>query len=289
MSVKRCFYEVLGITKDATDSQVKKAYRALALQWHPDKHPEESRAEAEQVFQEIVAAYEVLSDSQERAYYDSHRDQILRGGASGGGGDAEDFEMEDLNLGQFTSGSAWDSFDEDDTFDPSQPHIPASKSSGKKSFYEAVSALLAKLERLEDAADAEAGLKRQQRPQFGRSMYWFLHRSSDSASLSSSSSSSVHSLPGFSDMARHVTQFYSYWTGFSSRRSFSFADKWDLREVCHMLREFQFLFAHRFLHEGTVSMVSTPDGKGELERARKCTESVLDANSCSDCSDSEFR
>ncbi|XP_001360266.1 dnaJ homolog subfamily C member 21 [Drosophila pseudoobscura] len=74
----RCYYEELGLQRDANDGDIKTAYRKLALRWHPDKNPE-SLAEAKEKFQLIQQAYEVLSDAQERSWYDNHREQILRG------------------------------------------------------------------------------------------------------------------------------------------------------------------------------------------------------------------
>ena len=58
----KSYYEILEITKNASESEVKKAYRSLALRWHPDKNPENMK-EAEIRFKEISEAYEVLSDS----------------------------------------------------------------------------------------------------------------------------------------------------------------------------------------------------------------------------------
>lgn len=65
-------YELLGVSSSATSSQIRKVYRKLALQYHPDKHPEESRAKVEKEFVEIAAAFKVLSDPERRAKYDSH-------------------------------------------------------------------------------------------------------------------------------------------------------------------------------------------------------------------------
>lgn len=75
----KCHYEILGVDQDATDDDLKKSYRKLALKWHPDKNPDNAE-EAKKQFQLIQAAYEVLSDPQERAWYDKHRDAILLGG-----------------------------------------------------------------------------------------------------------------------------------------------------------------------------------------------------------------
>lgn len=56
------YYEVLGVARDATTAEIRKAYRKLALSHHPDKVPEEGRVEAESKFKEISQAYEILSD-----------------------------------------------------------------------------------------------------------------------------------------------------------------------------------------------------------------------------------
>jgi DnaJ family protein A protein 5 len=84
--MKECYYSVLGVDKKADDDTIKKAYRQLALRNHPDKHEEQNREAATIRFQIISEAYEVLSNKQERAWYDSHRDQILRGGEDGDSG-----------------------------------------------------------------------------------------------------------------------------------------------------------------------------------------------------------
>uniref|UniRef100_A0A182W8W9 DnaJ homolog subfamily C member 21 n=1 Tax=Anopheles minimus TaxID=112268 RepID=A0A182W8W9_9DIPT len=75
----KCHYEVLGITRTAEGDEIKKSYRKLALRWHPDKNLDNAE-EANQQFLLVQAAYDVLSDPQERAWYDNHREQILRGG-----------------------------------------------------------------------------------------------------------------------------------------------------------------------------------------------------------------
>ncbi|XP_073286732.1 DNAJ protein JJJ1 homolog, partial [Primulina huaijiensis] len=76
---KRCLYEVLGLSRDCTADEIRSAYKRLALQRHPDKLVQSgvSEADATAAFQELVNAYEVLSDARERAWYDSHRTQIL--------------------------------------------------------------------------------------------------------------------------------------------------------------------------------------------------------------------
>ena len=66
---KEDYYEILGIKKDATEAEIKKAYRKLALKWHPDKNPN-NREEAEEKFKKINEAYSVLSDKNKRNQYD---------------------------------------------------------------------------------------------------------------------------------------------------------------------------------------------------------------------------
>ncbi|XP_061185910.1 dnaJ homolog subfamily B member 6-like isoform X4 [Saccostrea echinata] len=80
------YYVILEITKHATEADVKKAYRKLALKWHPDKNPD-NKEEAEKRFKEISEAYEVLSDKEQRAIYDKYGKE----GLSGGGGVQDDF------------------------------------------------------------------------------------------------------------------------------------------------------------------------------------------------------
>ncbi|KAK5256141.1 hypothetical protein LTR16_003929, partial [Cryomyces antarcticus] len=76
--VKISYYELLGIERQATDDDVKKAYRRKALELHPDRNYGNVE-EATKLFAEVQAAYEVLSDPQERAWYDSHETAVLRG------------------------------------------------------------------------------------------------------------------------------------------------------------------------------------------------------------------
>lgn len=83
MSEKRDYYEVLGVAKNASDAEIKKAYRKLALKYHPDKNPDDNEAEA--MFKEAAEAYEVLSNQEKRAQYDRFGHAGM-GGASGFGG-----------------------------------------------------------------------------------------------------------------------------------------------------------------------------------------------------------
>jgi len=81
---KRSFYEILGVRKDATDKEIKKAYHKLALKWHPDKHPFEKREKASKRFTRISNAYEVLIDEEKRKIYDVSGEEGLKPGGGGG-------------------------------------------------------------------------------------------------------------------------------------------------------------------------------------------------------------
>jgi molecular chaperone DnaJ len=82
--MKQDYYEVLGVSKGASDSEIKKAYRKMAIKYHPDKNPGD--AEAEEKFKAAAEAYEVLSDGNKRARYDQFGHAGMGGAASGGGG-----------------------------------------------------------------------------------------------------------------------------------------------------------------------------------------------------------
>ncbi len=88
---KRDYYDVLGISRDASEAEIKKAYRKLALKYHPDKNPNDK--EAEEKFKEAAEAYEVLSNKDKRSRYDKYGHAGL-GGAAGGGG--FNMSMEDI-------------------------------------------------------------------------------------------------------------------------------------------------------------------------------------------------
>lgn len=81
---KRDYYEVLGVSKDADDAAIKKAYRALAKKYHPDMNPGD--AEAEKKFKEASEAYAILSDAEKRRQYDQFGHAAFEGGAGGAGG-----------------------------------------------------------------------------------------------------------------------------------------------------------------------------------------------------------
>ncbi len=92
MANKRDYYEVLSVTREATQVEIKKSYRKLAVTHHPDKNPGD--ASAEEKFKEIGEAYDVLSDEQKRAAYDRYgHGAFSQGGAGGGGGFHDPFDI----------------------------------------------------------------------------------------------------------------------------------------------------------------------------------------------------
>lgn len=94
MPAKRDYYEVLGVSKNASADELKKAYRKLAVQYHPDKNPGDK--EAEEKFKEVSEAYDVLNDADKRAAYDRYGHAAFAGGmpgAGGGGGFHDPFDI----------------------------------------------------------------------------------------------------------------------------------------------------------------------------------------------------
>ena len=83
MATKRDYYEVLGVNKNATDDELKSAFRKAAKKYHPDLNPDNKEAEAK--FKEVNEAYEILSDKQKRAQYDQFGHAAFDPTAAGGG------------------------------------------------------------------------------------------------------------------------------------------------------------------------------------------------------------
>ncbi len=105
---KRDYYDILGVSKGAAKDEIKKAYRKVAIKYHPDKNPDDNKAEEK--FKEAAEAYEVLSDTSKRQRYDQFGHDGLRGGAGGFGGGG--MNMEDIfsQFGDIFGGGGFESF-----------------------------------------------------------------------------------------------------------------------------------------------------------------------------------
>lgn len=109
MATKRDYYEVLGVSRTAGAEDLKKAFRKLAMQYHPDKNPDNK--EAEHKFKELSEAYEVLKDDQKRAAYDQYGHAAFEGGMGGRGGAGGGFDFTSFSdifddlFGEFMGGA----------------------------------------------------------------------------------------------------------------------------------------------------------------------------------------
>eukprot|EP00292_Cryptomonas_paramecium_P022245 CAMPEP_0113690448 /NCGR_PEP_ID=MMETSP0038_2-20120614/17797_1 /TAXON_ID=2898 /ORGANISM="Cryptomonas paramecium" /LENGTH=161 /DNA_ID=CAMNT_0000611775 /DNA_START=96 /DNA_END=578 /DNA_ORIENTATION=- /assembly_acc=CAM_ASM_000170 len=114
LAKKQDYYSLLGVSKNADEAALKKAYRKLALKLHPDRNPPEKKAESEKKFREMSEAYHVLSDPEKRKIYDQYGEEGLKmseGGGGGGGGFQEGFPFEfGGGGGQQFRGGGFDAF-----------------------------------------------------------------------------------------------------------------------------------------------------------------------------------
>lgn len=104
---KKDYYDILGVSRNASETEIKKAYRKIAKQYHPDANPGDK--EAEYKFKEATEAYEVLSDSQKKQTYDQFGHSAFEGAGAGGAGGFSGMDMGDI-FDNFFGGSGFESF-----------------------------------------------------------------------------------------------------------------------------------------------------------------------------------
>lgn len=191
--VMRCHYDVLEIDRKVDEDEIKRAYKKMALKYHPDKN-RDNIEEATAKFKEVQNAYGVLSDPDERAWYDSHREKILRGGdARGdhGAGGSDDDDSDDgpefLNIFKYFGTKSYTS-----TEDP-----------GEKGFYGVFDRVFSTIA-LEDCE--------------------FMPR--DFAQKCP--------YPRFGDAGtewQDVQRFYQFWQSYSTKKSYAWKDEYKINEL----------------------------------------------------------
>ncbi|RFU78975.1 hypothetical protein TARUN_3238 [Trichoderma arundinaceum] len=191
-SHRTCYYDLLDVERTATDIEIKKAYRKKALELHPDRNINDVEA-ATRKFAEVQAAYDILSDPQERAWYDSHREGILSG----------QHEPSDASMPPTFRNIHLTTADDImrliSRFNSTVPYTDETNG-----FYLITRETFQHLAEEEEAAADYEDIQCPEYPTFG-------------------SSSS-----GFEDI---VKPFYNAWTGFTTRKSFMWEDKYRLSEA----------------------------------------------------------
>ena len=189
--LKQDYYELLGVERTASEDEIKKAYRRKALELHPDRNFGKVE-DATTLFAEVQSAYEVLSDPQERAWYDSHRDVLLRGD-QGKDGQREEYSY---NIRMTTADEVLQfmlKFNGRLDF-----------SDSPSGFYGGLHDLFSKLAREEQIACQWEGTEGIDYPDFG------------------------HKDDSYEDVVR---PFYAAWNGFASRKSFAWKDHYRLSDA----------------------------------------------------------
>lgn len=188
---KTDYYELLGVDRQATEDDIKKAYRRKALELHPDRNYGNVES-ATKLFAEIQSAYEVLSDSQERAWYDSHRDVLLRGEQAG-----------QANTQEFSYNIRMTTADEILKF-MMKFNSRVEFTDSPSGFYGGLQDFFKKLAREEEVACQWEDLEPVEYPEFG-------YKDDDYADV--------------------VRPFYASWNGFATRKSYSWKGVYRLSDA----------------------------------------------------------
>ncbi|KAK3904785.1 hypothetical protein C8A05DRAFT_13349 [Staphylotrichum tortipilum] len=189
---KTCYYELLGVARDAPDEEIRRAYKRKALELHPDRNLNDTE-NATRRFAEVQTAYEVISDPQERAWYDTHRDAILSGEDDVTGTEP----AADRSGSGHTSANAI--FALMSRFNSSVP-----MDDSPRGFFGILGEFFDQLAAEETAACQWAGIPSTEYPPFGRAK---------------------------DDYAEVAKKFYTTWSGFSTKKTFSWRDKYRLQEA----------------------------------------------------------
>ncbi|EOO02585.1 hypothetical protein UCRPA7_1960 [Phaeoacremonium minimum UCRPA7] len=187
---KTCYYEVLGVDSHAADEDIRRAYKRKALELHPDRNINDVE-NATRKFAEVQTAYEILSDPQERAWYDSHRDAVLRGDV-----DADDAPQQHYNVRLTTTEEIMTLIGR---FNSSVPFNDT-----PTGFFGSLDITFGQLATEEAAACDWQGTEPVEYPPFG---------SADDS---------------YESVAR---PFYNAWSNFSTKKSFSWKDKYRLSDA----------------------------------------------------------
>ncbi|POM85068.1 DnaJ domain protein [Cryptosporidium meleagridis] len=187
--MKECHYSILQVDYKATFDEIRQAYKQLSLKWHPDKN-RNNIEEATHRFQLIAAAYEVLSDPNERAWYDSHRKQILSGSNSGAYNENDpNYDPSEINLWQYFSRDVFSDFNDE-----------------KDGFYTVYKKLF------DDIIEEEMKYLSKDSSEY---TFW------KNANRFGDSKTNLDT----------VMEFYRFWSNFSSTRTFSWKDLWNLNQA----------------------------------------------------------
>ncbi|EXJ59894.1 hypothetical protein A1O7_04041 [Cladophialophora yegresii CBS 114405] len=188
---KADYYDLLGVERTATDDEIKKAYRRKALELHPDRNYGNVE-ETTRLFAEVQSAYEVLSDPQERAWYDSHRDVLLRGDGA--------------------AGSGWDEFSYNIRMTTTEDVLKLMmKFNGRVEFSDAPSGFFGGLDDFFKQLAKEEDIACQWENEDSMDYPDFGHRDDD-----------------YEDVVR---PFYAAWTGFATRKSYAWKDQYRLSDA----------------------------------------------------------
>ncbi|PWN35393.1 DnaJ-domain-containing protein [Meira miltonrushii] len=200
-------------TATSTSDEIRKAYRRLALRFHPDKNPDDVEA-ANERFRLIQAAYEVLSDDQERAWYDAHREQILGGGMDDDDDYIDEAFDEQTSAPGLTPRQIMRFLDASLCMDV-QP--PGADEAGFFGTYRRVFERLAEEEKGAAPYPGETSSQFEPFPSFGYSHTPYLH------SKHSDGEATIHQT--------QIRDFYAVWSGFSTRKGFAWRDGYRVNDA----------------------------------------------------------